>query len=198
MHPRPFPLACFMALSLSAAHTALARQIPIPTAPRPEFRDMERTTNAAIRADALLKARIFECAVSLVATPSNALEVAFGKSCNGDGVLLPGDESLAMGWDGGSWFVSSPTNRIYSQPQEGIRRMSFSLKLHVSEAGMPCHLSISADGTGNTFATLCATPTGWLFSRSWDTVRLTVRGLDVADECVSVRFGPNSTLLIMR
>ena len=37
-----------------------------------------------------------------------------------------------------------------------------------------------------------------MFSREWDAVRLTVRGVNEADETASVRFGPNPAMIIMR
>ena len=46
---------------------------------------------------------------------------------------------------------------------------------------------------------LCAdAPPGWLFSRAWDTVRLTVRGTDERDEELSIRLDTDSGVLILR
>ncbi len=189
---KPFLLILAVALSAHAA------PIPIPATPPPAFCDMERTTNAAIRPGALREARVFKGEVSLLATPSNAVEVAFGASRDGTGVLLPGDESFAVGWDGGSWFVASATNRICSAPLEGAARRSLSFKLHVSERGDPRALSLSADGAGDAFAALVASPPDWMFSRAWDAARLTVRGVDEAEEDVSVRLGADPWMLILR
>ncbi len=185
-------------LILAVAASAHAAPIPIPATPPPAFIDMERTTNAAIRPGALRDARVFKGEVSLLATPSNAVEVAFGASRDGTGVLLPGDESFSVGWDGGSWFVASATNRIFSAPLEGAARRSFSFKLHVSETGSPRALSLSADGAGDAFAALAASPPDWMFSRAWDAARLTVRGVVEAGEGVSVRLGADPWMLILR
>ena len=82
--------------------SALAWQTPVGPAPVPAFADMERTTNATIQAETLQCCRVFECSVSLLATPSNAVEVAFGTSRNGDGVLHHGDvEPFFRRIDGG-------------------------------------------------------------------------------------------------
>ena len=162
------------------------------------FDDMERTTNAMIQAEALQHAQIFECSVSFFASPSNAVEVAFGKSRNGDGILLHGDETFAVGWEGGAWFVASATNRICSLQQEGAARRSLSFALYLSKEGAPHTLSLSADGTETAFPSLIASPPTWMFSREWDAVRLTVRGVDAADEVASVRFGPNPAMIILR
>ena len=183
-----------------AAAAALAWQTPVGPAPTPAFVDMERTTNATIQAGTLQRARVFECSISLLATPSNAVEVAFGTSRNGngDGVLHPGDEAFAIGWEGGAWFVASATDRICSVQQEGAARRSFSFTLHLSEEGAPHSLSLSANGADNAFSPLVASPPAWMFSREWDAVRLTVRGVGEADEAASIRFGPNPVFLILR
>ncbi len=184
--------------TLLVASFALAWHTPVGPAPAPVFADMERTTNVAIQAGALQRCRVFECALSFLATPSNALEVAFGKSRNGDGILLPGEETFAIGWEGGAWFVASATNRICSVQQEGVARRSLSFTLHVSKDGFPSTLSLSADGMENAFQSLVDMPPTWMFSREWDTVRLTVRGVDDAEEFASVRFGTNPVFLILR
>ena len=184
-------------VSLAAA-AALAWQTPVGPAPAPLFVDMERTTNATISPEVLQRARVFECSVSLFATPSNAVEVAFGTSRNGDGVLLHGDETFAIGWEGGAWFVASATNRICSVTQGGGAHRSLSFMLHVSKMGAPQALSLSADGTENAFSSLSASPPSWMFSREWDSVRLTVRGVGEADETATVRFGPNPVFIILR
>ena len=82
--------------------------------------------------------------------------------------------------------------------QEGSVRRSLSLMLHLSEDGVPRTLSLSADGAENAFSSLIDTPPPWMFSREWDAVRLTVRGVGEAEEVASVRFGPNPVFIILR
>ena len=185
------------AISLAAA-SALAWQTPVGPAPAPAFIDMERSTNAPIQVESIQQCRVFECSISLLASPSNAVEVAFGTSRNGDGILHHGDETFAVGWEGGAWFIASATNRIYSVQQDGTTRRSLSFTLPLSEDGVPHTLSFSADGANNAFTPLVATPPIWMFSREWDAVRLTVRGVGEADESASVRFGPNPIFIILR
>ena len=184
--------------TLLVASFALAWQTPVGPAPTPAFADMERSTNVQIQAESLQRCRVFECTLSLLATPSNALEVAFGKSRNGDEALLPGDETFAIGWEGGAWFVASATSRTCSVQQEGAARRSLSFTLHVSEEGVPRTLTLSADGMENALQSLIDMPPTWMFSREWDTVRLTVRGVGEAEEAATVRFGPNPVYIILR
>ncbi len=181
-----------------AVAAASAWQTPVGPAPAPSFADMERTTNVTIQAGTLQRCRVFECSLSLLSTPSNAVEVAFGTARNGDGILHPGDESFAFGWEGGAWFVASSTNRIRSALHGGVARRSLSFTLHVSEEGVPRTLSLSADSTENDFSAIIDLPPDWMFSRDWDAIRMTARGVSEADETASVRFGPNPAMLILR
>ena len=184
--------------TLFVASFALAWQTPVGPAPAPAFADMERSTNVQIQAESLQRCRVFECSLSLLASPSNALEVAFGKSRNGEEALLPGDETFAIGWEGGAWYAASATNRIYSALHGDAARRSLSFTLHVSEDGVPRTLSFSADCTNNAFSAIIDSPPTWMFSREWDAIRLTVRGAYDSVESASVRFGPNPAFIILR
>ena len=183
---------------LITAATAFAWQTPVGPAPAPIFDDLERFTNVIIQAESLQRCRVFECSLLLLATPSNAAEVAFGKSRNGDGILHPGDETFAIGWEGGAWYVASSTNRICSTILEGSARRSLSFTIHVSEDGVPRTLALSADGAGNAFSAIIDLPPAWMFSRDWDAIRLTVRGIDDSGESASVHLGPNPAFIILR
>jgi hypothetical protein len=61
-----------------------------------------------------------------------------------------------------------------------------------------CEMIVSATGADNAFPSLIASPPAWMFSREWNAVRLTVRGVGEADEAATVRFGPNPIFLILR
>ena len=185
----------FLLLCLCAARAA---QVRIPPAPPPGHFDTESVTNARLLRPAMDGARLLRANVSLRATPSNNVEIAFGASRNADGVLLPGDEALAFGWENGSWFLASPTNRIRSIAFPGIAARSLSLQLRVRENGSPVSLAVSDSLAGGIFPEITDAPPGWLFSRAWDTVRLTVRGTDERDEELSIRLDTDSGVLILR
>ena len=185
-------------LAFASALPAVGGTVPLSEAPAPAFVDLESVTNAPIRASMLQRARIFEGRVSLFATPSNTVEVAFGTAPNNDGVLLHGDESFSVGWEGGAWFLASSTNRVCSATLEGAATRTLAFTLRVSDSGEPHSLALSATGAGDAFAALVANPPAWMFSRSWDTVRLTVRGVDEQAESVSVQFNTDPGVIIMR
>ena len=193
------PNTAFVAILLAvAASVASAGTIAVPGAPQSPYADTESVTNAAVRASLIQRARTFSGDIALYATPSNALEVAFGTSRNGDSILLPGDETLSVGWENGAWFIALPTNRIVSSAQGGADRRNLSFSVRMSEEGVPTKFTISGDGLGDAFAELCAAPPPWLFSRSWDTVRVTVNGVDATAEAVTIRLDNDPWLFIAR
>lgn len=181
-----------------AAFAASAGTIAVPAAPESAYADTESVTNAAVRTSLVQRARTFSGDIALYATPSNALEVAFGTSRNADGILLPGDETFSIGWEDGAWFIASTTNRIVSAAQEGASRRSLSFSVRMSEEGTPTRFSVSGAGLGEAFASLTNAPPPWLFSRDWDGVRVTANGVDATAEAVSIRLDNDPWLFIAR
>ena len=195
----PVPRSAYSTILIAlAASSAAAGTIFVPSAPESPFADTESVTNATVRSSLVQRARTFSGDIALYATPFNALEVAFGTSRNGDGILLPGDEAFSIGWDDGAWFIASPTNRIATAALVGATRRSLSFSVRVSEEGVPTKFTVSANGLGDAFASLTNASPPWLFSRDWDAVRVTASGVDAAAESVSIRLDNDPWLFIAR
>lgn len=175
-----------------------AGQVAIPITPPPVFFDTESQSHATLFASMMSEARIFRVNVSLWATPSNNVEIAFGSSRNADEVLLPGDESFAIGWENGAWFLSSPATCVRSIAFEESAHRSLSLILRIDADGSPLSLEMEDSTIGSIFSNLSKAPPVWLFSRNWDAVRLTVRGTDAHNETVSVQIASDSGILMLR
>ena len=189
--------AFFVALA-ALCLSAHAGEVAVPVAPPPVHFDTESMTNAPLLRPMMERALIFRASVSLWATPSNNVEIAFGTSRNADGVLLPGDEALAFGWENGAWVLASPTNRVRSVAFAEAASRSLAFQLRVREDGSPVSLSVADSIAGGLFSDVTNAPPAWLFSRSWDTVRLTVRGTDERDEVLSVRLDTDAGIMILR
>lgn len=171
-----------------------AAEVRIPSAPPPAHFDTESVTNAPL-GNALASARFLRVEIALTASPSNNVEVAFG---TGMGCELPfGDESFCLGWDCGTWFIASPTNRIEGAVSTNAVPRALSFEVRVAEDGTPRAWTVAATG-GGAFTNLPAAPPGWTFSRDWTNVRLAVRGVDERDESVSVRLDTDPGVLILR
>ena len=186
---------CLAAIGLATTLSAVGRPVPVPSAPPPVFADTESVTNAPL-GNALSDTRFLRVEIGLSASPSNAVEVAFGSDEDGGGTLAFGSEEFSIGWDCGTWFFSSPTNRIEGPLLEGTGVRSLFLEIRVSESGDPrSWIVVSADGA---FTNLPARPPEWTFSRNWTTVRRSVRGVDERDETVSVRLDTDPVVLFLR
>ena len=138
--------------------------------------DTEVVTNhsfTAIRSDS----RVFSFALELDATPSNSVEVAFGRDADGDGSLSRFETTMRVGWNCGVWELADcATGDVFSEAgPPGPTSLSWSLKF--SPAEVPKSLATSVSGTG-VFAALAEHPPQFLFSPEWDTMRVTCRGLD--------------------
>ncbi len=135
------------------------------------------------------------------ATPSNNVEVAFGRDTDGNGMLDVGEEDCIVGWDCGAWFVregadGEPLAAVPEQSPTGDVRM-FSWRLWVGADGTPSRLDARADGDA-VFGTLADAPPAWLHSPSWNLLRLTGRGIDAPLESFSVAVTPDGTMFFVR
>ena len=74
------------------------------TLPPVSFADAETSTNVpfAVGRDG---ARLLAFTLSCRATPTNGVEVAFGRDADSDGALGVEEADFAVGWDCGAWFV---------------------------------------------------------------------------------------------
>ena len=192
----PRHLALFLSLISAMAIVSRGSTVLLRLPGGEEHLDSECSTNAVIHRGMLEGIRILEGEMSLFATPSNAVEIAFGASDCGD--LPPGGESFSMGWRGGVWFFASGTERVESQSICNAARRTLSFSLRVAQDGSPMSLSLHADDVGNVFDSLVSSPPTWLFSREWNVARLTIRGIDATDESVSVRFLTDPGMMLLR
>ena len=154
----------------------LAASFVAPTMPEAMHDDTEVVTNfalSAIRADS----RVFAFALELDATPSNDVEVAFGRDADGDGMLSRSEATMLVGWNCGVWeIVDCATGDVFSESgQPGSAILNWRLKF--SPSGAPVSLEASISGN-NAFANLLEHPPQFLFSPDWDRVRVTCRGID--------------------
>ena len=138
--------------------------------------------------------------MELCATPSNNVQVAFGRDADGDGVLAPEESDLVVGWDCGRWFaeeVATGTRTFAGDeaPTAGNRFLRWRAEL--DGAGGVSRLAVT-NTSGEAFAELSAARPGWACRSSWNLMRLTRRGTDMPAECFDVSFRYNVLHLIFR
>ena len=167
----------------SLASILIAASFVAPAMPEATHDDTEVVTNfasAAINSDS----RVFAFTLELDATPSNNVEVAFGRDADGDGALSRSEAAMLVGWNCGVWeIVDCATGNTFSETgQAGHVTLNWQLKF--SPSGVPSSFEVSASGR-NLFSNLSAHPPQFLFSPEWDKVRLVCRGMDAPHPSLS-------------
>ena len=93
----------FLLLLCTSAYSATTTVLP--RLPEADTLDTEVVTNRTLT---LTRNRLV-VVLELDATATNNVEVAFGVDINEDGILDAEEETGALGWDCGAWFISDKT-----------------------------------------------------------------------------------------
>ena len=186
----------FSFLGLTMAATA-SPSVPV-SLPPVAHADTETTTNVAFAAGMPSSGR-FVLSLACAATPSNNVQVAFGTDANANGVLDLEETELLTGWDCGAWFVQNgfdaPRQRTGAEPPDAAG--SFAWEVRLSPSGVPVRASFLGNGAPVLDEVSTARPT-WLYSRSWNMLRLTGRGLDASGESFEVSILSDGFTIILR
>ena len=94
----------FLLASCLAATAASAADVSIGHLPACGYADTETSTNvpfAFVRSGV----RNFEFDLCLAGTPSNNVQLAFGRDADSDGVLSVDETDMSFGWDCGEWRI---------------------------------------------------------------------------------------------
>ena len=133
--------------------------VTVSELPGAEFADTEVSTNFSVVVDFDRMNRM-DFTLSLIPSRSNSVEVAVGADRNGDGNLAPEEAAYVFGCDCCQWFVRTGGLK----PEAGER---------------------VAETSGRVEKTFVLKRR--LISESWDTVKVTRRGLGATDEIAEVR-----------
>lgn len=202
MKPPPLSLLAF-ALCMSAFARNRAETETLGPSP---WADTEMSTNVVFSiGESEMRNIVFS--LDFDATPSNNVQVAFGKDADGDGALSPGEQELVVGWDCGKWLVEGRAGmrtaawglgvpRFCSLPATGTGHKLFSWRSMVSE-GEVSSVEVSENGAPCDFSFPDPMPE-WLYQPDWDMLRVTVRGIDRAEERFQIKATRVGTLMIIR
>lgn len=167
-----------------------------------EFADTEVSTNVPF-AFPQVNVKHVLLSLELVGTSSNNVEVAFGRDANTNGVLEVGETGFEIGWDCGRWRV-----------REGIGDQGLGIREWTEEAvttNLVKVLEVDVLVTRAKGKRLVCAENGealdWgeadelprmMYDNRWDTLRLTVRGVDRADESLRAAVRVEGTKIIIR
>jgi hypothetical protein len=186
------------------AATAPALTLDVPRLPSPTFADREVSGDAAIPANVRDNLRHFHLELAFDATPSNNVQVAFGRDAEPlDGALAAEETAFIAGWDSGEWFLrpAGLKKRFVHAPADGQtpQRRTLHAAIRVDAQGAPTAVEFSDDTGAFAFEGLPLEPLpSWLTPENWNLLRVTVRGAAVAEEDIRVRFLPDGATIILR
>ena len=151
-----------MSVCLALLSACVAVAVEIPALPTSEYADTEVTTNFVFAVGEGGGCRLV-FSLELEALPTNNVEVAIGHDVNEDGKLSLDETALAVGYDCGEWFVRSATNDSVTYSD-------------AADSGLFCR---TYEVRSNHV------------DPSWNLVKVTRRGLGVANESVGVELKPH-------
>ena len=182
-------IAYFLAVVMPFA--VFARTLLVPTQPVSPYADTEVSTNCVLHRSRI-DARTFDVHFQFEGTPTNSLEVAFGRDSNTNGVLDVQEIDTVYGWRGGRYFIENVRawERILWNPPvaEGdqVGRMSEANEPRSgrkSPGVIDIHLENDAELVPRRFTATCggeaaftqlATPPPWLFRSDWTLMKGTL------------------------
>ena len=188
-------------VGLFAVQVLAAASMRVNSLPAPEYADTEVSTNVCLEIPELLAAgdniRFLDVSLSLVATLTNNVEIAFGVDADEDGVLGCRERDFVLGWDCGAWFWRDRRANVETRFGEGIAGgAERTLMWRVKVDGDHLPLSFSATEGRRTLATGAATAA--MFSPQWNMARVVARGGVVSNERISVKMSRNAMRVIIK
>lgn len=193
---------CCVVATLGALASAF-RPAPLPPSP---WADTEVTTNltfASTLPDE--EVRDFRVAMSFLASPSNNVQLAFGRDADGDGALSVEETDLTLGWDCGFWVARAVVAGGGGDERVEERRCAFATTNERKDfswtlrmfRGVPRALVATENGEA-VFANLGAPLPSWVYSRDWNLLRVTARGVDEANARLEVAVRPWGLVIRLR
>ena len=150
-------MKCFLDTLIFLLLANTSFAVGVASLPGTAFPDTEVSTNFTIAVGAVANRKLV-FALELQASPSNNVEVAIGCDADGDGHLSLDESGLTVGYDCGEWFVRSAAKDAVTSAA-------------VSDAG--------------TFRRVYEVRSRHV-DPSWNLVKVTRRGVGVANENVAV------------
>ena len=172
-------LLAAMMLIPTMAHGVTVEPLPVP-----EFVDTEVTAHHRLE-QPTQGLRGLDFRLDFTGTPSNNVEVAFGRDGDGDGALAPHETDVVVGWECGRYFIERfRTGERIEEPVVGTNDVERLLAWHYTlrKSGKVFKAFTATNEVGAVFAQVSTNAPAWLYSRDWNLMRLTARGVDVQGE----------------
>ena len=162
----------------------MARGVTVESLPLPEFADTEVTAHHRLQ-QPTKGLRELDFRLDFKGTSSNNVEVVFGRDGDEDGALAPHETDVVVGWECGQYFIERfRTGERIEEPDVGTNDVERSLAWHYTlrKSGKVFKAFAVTNEVGAVFAQVSTNAPAWLYSRDWNLMRLTARGVDVQGE----------------
>ena len=179
------------------AMAASARTILVPAQPVSEFADTEVSTNIVLHASRT-DTREFGIRIQLAGTPTNDLEVAFGRDSNTNGVLDVQEIDTVYGWRGGRYFIENVRAWERIETVAATNALCGVIDIHLENDAELVPRRFTATCGGEAAFTQFATPPPWLFRSDWTLMKVTRRGVGVPSEWIRCDIGYNCFTIRIR
>ena len=176
--------------------------VEVGVLPAWEFADTEVATNVPF-AFPQANVKHFFLSMELAGTPSNNVQVAFGRDANTNGVLEVEEVGFAIGWDCGEWKVREGIGdsglgiREWTAEEVTTNRVKM-LDVDLQVANARGRRIVSAEnGVALEWGEDRKLPRT-MYDNGWDMLRLTVRGVDQTDESLRAAVRVEGMKVIVR
>lgn len=166
---------------------------PLPVSP---YADTEVTTNISFNAQRI---DIKEVGLNIYfgLGSSNAIQVAFGRDEDGNGILSFSETDAVYGYRNGKSVIEDVKNAVrYEEvPADGSR--NFNIKMRMKKDYTPKEFSASV-GTSQIFTDFSSDVPSWLYRPEWNLMRVTRRGAGAPAEWLSCDIKYSHFYIIVR
>ena len=165
--------------------------------PRCEFVDTEVTTNCpfAFASPFVVDSRFV---MEFESTPSNNVQIAFGRDADADGVLTADETGMILAWDCGTWILFG-TNALPFAVSPAVDTNAHKVirwDLHLG-ARKPKRLVLT-ENDQPLLPDFTSVPEPWFYDGGWNMFRLTARGIDDPSESFTVNLNEKGALILLR
>ena len=165
--------------------------------PRSPFADTEVTTNCPFSFASPFVVD-FRLTMEFESTPSNNVQIAFGRDSDADGVLSAGETDMILAWDCGEWMLigthALPSAVLPSVDTNAHKVLRWDLHLR----GRRPKSIVLAENGQSLFPDPVPAPEPWFYGRDWNMFRLTARGIDDPAESFAVDLNEKGALILLR
>ena len=176
--------------------SAFARTFNVSPSPVSPYADTEVTTNISFNAQRIdIKELGLNIYFGLGST--NAIQVAFGRDEDGNGILSFSETDAVYGYRNGKSVIEDVKNAVrYEEvPADGSR--NFNIKMRMKKDYTPKEFSASV-GTSQIFTDFSSDVPSWLYRPGWNLMRVTRRGAGAPADWLSCDIKYSHFYIIVR